>query len=160
MERNLLKEVIFDQRSLKWNSENLSRADKIKTGTGNRIEVISGIRRCGKSTLLNEIRHFNKEKDFYFNFDDDRLINFQVADFQLLYELLIELFGVQNTFYFDEIQNIEGWELFVRRLHDYDKKVYITGSNASMLSRELGTRLTGRYISHEIFRYYSAAKGS
>ena len=153
MDRNLLIEIIFDQKNFTWKSNYLSRIRKIHLRSSNQIEVISGIRRCGKSTVLNEIRYKNKEKDFYMNFDDDRLLHFTVKDFQLLYELFIELFGEQNTFYFDEIQNIEGWERFVRRLHDYNKKVYITGSNASLLSSELGTRLTGRYVSHELFTF-------
>lgn len=69
----------------------------------------------------------------------------------MLYEVFIELFGKQNTFYFYEIQNVEGWETFVRRLHEGGSKVYVTGSNATLLSRELGTRLTGRFILIEIY---------
>jgi hypothetical protein len=115
--------------------------------------VISGVRRCGKSTLLHQIRHDNAEQDFYFNFDDERLVNFTVEHFQLLQQVLIELFGEQNTFYFDEIQNVTGWERFVRRLHDYGCKVFLTGSNATMLSRELGTRLTGRYLRFELYPF-------
>jgi predicted AAA+ superfamily ATPase len=76
-----------------------------------------------------------------------------VEHFQLLHETFIELFGVQRTFYFDEIQNIPGWERFVRRLHDEGYKVFITGSNATMLSRELGTHLTGRYVQTELFPF-------
>jgi predicted AAA+ superfamily ATPase len=81
------------------------------------------------------------------------LVKFKVEDFQVLFETFIELFGLQKTFYFDEIQNIAGWELFVRRLHDYGNKVFITGSNATMLSRELGTHLTGRFIRHELYPF-------
>lgn len=153
MERKALLEVIFDQKSIGWNIKYLQRANSLLFATGNQIEVISGIRRCGKSTVLNEIRQKNKEKDYYMNFDDDRLLHFRVGDFQLLYELFIELYGEQNTFYFDEIQNVKDWERFVRRLHDYGNKIYITGSNASMLSYELGTHLTGRYISHELYTF-------
>ena len=87
------------------------------------------------------------------NFDDERLVNFKTDDFQLLYETFIELFGQQKTFYFDEIQNIAGWERFVRRLHDQRHKVFITGSNATMLSRELGTHLTGRYQKIELYPF-------
>ena len=119
----------------------------------NEIAIISGVRRCGKSTLLHEIRSKNTENDYFFNFDDERLVNFKVDDFQLLYEVFIELFGKQSTFYFDEIQNVAGWERFVRRLYDYGNKVYITGSNASMLSRELGTHLTGRFYQQELFPF-------
>lgn len=78
------------------------------------------------------------------NFDDERLIQFKADDFQTLYETFIELFGEQKTFYFDEIQNIAGWERFVKRLYDAGNKVFITGGNTNMLSKELGTHLTGR----------------
>jgi len=115
------------------------------------IIVISGIRRCGKSTFLGQIRAQYEQSDYYLNFDDDRLMHFQVSDFQLLLELFSEEFGDQTTFFFDEIQNINGWERFIRRLHDQGKKAYITGSNATMLSRELGTHLTGRYIPIELY---------
>lgn len=117
------------------------------------IIIISGIRRCGKSVLLNQIRNANREKDYFINFDDERLMHFTVNDFQVLHEVFIEFFGIQKTFYFDEIQNIDGWERFVRRLYDSGCKVYITGSNATMLSRELGSRLTGRYIEYELFPF-------
>jgi predicted AAA+ superfamily ATPase len=117
------------------------------------VLILTGVRRCGKSTLLQELRRKNKKSDYYLNFDDDRLANFKLSDFQMLYELFIEQFGVQNDFYFDEIQNIPGWERFVRRLHDQGKKVTITGSNASLLSRELGTHLTGRYWAIELYPF-------
>jgi len=65
----------------------------------------------------------------------------------------MKLWVMTWVFFFDEIQNVEGWEIFVRQLHDRGKKVYITGSNASLLSRELGTRLTGRSIRHELFPF-------
>jgi Predicted ATPase (AAA+ superfamily) len=74
------------------------------------ILVISDIRRCGKSVLLQQIRSRQTEQDFYLNFDDERLVNFTVNDFQTLYEAFIELFGEQKTFYFNEIQSIIGRE--------------------------------------------------
>src|SRR5690606_2899970 len=111
------------------------------------------IRRCGKSTLLQQIRSRQTEKDYYLNFDDERLVSFKVEDFQVLIEVFHELFGEQKTYYFDEIQNIDQWERFIRRLHDMGNKVYVTGSNARMLSRELGTHLTGRYRSMELYPF-------
>ena len=146
-----ISQIIADQQMLGFKPGDLPR---LESGFADQeITVISGVRRCGKSTLLHEIRANNTEKDYYFNFDDERLINFKVDHFQLLYEVFIELFGKQTTFYFDEIQNVVGWERFVRRLHDYKNKVYVTGSNASMLSRDLGTHLTGRYYQKELFPF-------
>jgi predicted AAA+ superfamily ATPase len=151
--KELLKSVLFDQQKLGWNTRNVKRDFPPTYLYNQEIVVITGIRRCGKSTLLQQIRVEQVEKDYFINFDDERLIQFRVEDFQILYETFIELFGVQKTFYFDEIQNIAGWERFVRRLHDYGNKVFITGSNANMLSRELGTHLTGRYMSHELYPF-------
>jgi predicted AAA+ superfamily ATPase len=102
---------------------------------------------------MQQIRTVNSEKDYYLNFDDERLLHFTVDDFQQLHETFIELFGVQKTFYFDEIQNIKYWEIFIRRLHNEGNKVYITGSNANLLSKELGTHLTGRHIQVELFPF-------
>ena len=117
--------------------------------------VITGLRRAGKSTLLAQIAHkfYQKSNYFYVNFEDERFVNFNVSDFTKLHELLIELFGNNKIFFLDEIQNIEGWERFVSRMITNDYKFYITGSNASLLSKELGTKLTGRYIPVELFPF-------
>ncbi|MFC2131521.1 ATP-binding protein [Bacteroidota bacterium] len=113
------------------------------------IEVISGIRRCGKSTLLSQIMKKYK-KTAFFNFEDPRIYNFEVEDFQKLDEIIGDN---TNAYFFDEVQNVKNWEIYVRQLHDRNKKVFITGSNASMLSKDLGTKLTGRYIKHELFPF-------
>lgn len=119
------------------------------------IVVITGIRRCGKSSVLQMIRNQAGEgqRDFFISFDDDRLATFGLDDFQKLLECFIELYGPQNSVYLDEIQLIPGWERFVRRLHDAQYKIYITGSNATLFSKELGTRLTGRYIEIEMYPF-------
>lgn len=108
--------------------------------------VISGIRRSGKSTLLVQIMRSLGQKGYYCNFEDERFLDFCVDDFNSLYEVFIELYGERNIFFFDEIQNIPKWERFARRMNDSGHKLYITGSNASLLSREYGTSLTGRHI--------------
>ena len=114
--------------------------------------VISGVRRCGKSTLLRQL--MKKTKGFYyFNFEDPRAADFGAGDFQKLDEVFVEEFGKRDHYFFDEIQNAERWELFVRALLDRKRRVAITGSNASLLSKELGTRLTGRHLRHELFPF-------
>lgn len=113
------------------------------------------MRRAGKSTLLLQLisSHFKWNEIYYFNFEDERLINFTVQDFNYLYETMIELYGLKKIFFFDEIQNVPEWERFVRRLSDEKIKFIITGSNASLLSKELGTKLTGRYVQVELLPY-------
>lgn len=117
--------------------------------------VISGLRRAGKSTLLAQLAHaFYRDDEYFFvNFEDERFLSFTVSDFTKLHELLIELFGDRKVFLLDEIQNIEGWERFVNRMAASGYKFYITGSNASLLSKELGTKLTGRYLPIELFPF-------
>jgi uncharacterized protein len=115
------------------------------------IRILTGIRRCGKSTVLLQIArkypHFN-----YLSFEDPRLSAFGVNDFFKL-EKLFGSTGSPELFFFDEIQNVDGWEKYVRVLHDKKRKVIVTGSNAKMLSKELGTSLTGRQISIEVFPF-------
>jgi len=152
MDKSSLQTIILDQQSFGMGSLHIPRLQN-EIIEDKEIVVLSGIRRCGKSTLLQEIRSKFVKNNYYLNFDDDRLIKFMVEDFQVLYEIFIEMFGIQDTFFFDEIQNIKGWERFVRRLYDNGNKIFITGSNASMLSRELGTHLTGRYYSFELFPF-------
>ncbi len=116
--------------------------------------IISGLRRVGKSTLLAQVAHqLGKDSFYYVNFEDDRFLGFIAEDADSLYQILIEVFGDRKIFMIDEVQNIPGWEHFVRRFMDLGLKFYITGSNASLLSRELGTRLTGRYIPIELFPF-------
>jgi uncharacterized protein len=114
------------------------------------VEVISGIRRCGKSTLMKQLMNLYENNIAYFNFEDPRVHNFELDDFQKLDEIIGKK---TKAYFFDEIQNIESWEIFVRNLHDRGEKVFITGSNASLLSKELGTRLTGRHLRHELFPF-------
>ena len=151
--KELLKTVVLDQQTTGWSDGLVVRDFPDTLLHSPEIVVISGIRRCGKSTLLQQIRAGMQEKHYFMNFDDERLIHFKTEDFQLLHELFMEFFGKQSTFYFDEIQNVPGWERFVRRLHDEGNKVFVTGSNASMLSRELGTRLTGRHITFHLYPF-------
>lgn len=156
MTPELLKRIIKDQQEEASVAKYIKRTAEeslLKFVKNKEIIVLTGVRRCGKSVLLHHLRKLNKESNYYFNFEDERLVTFTVSDFQLLQEVFIELFGLEKTFYFDEIQNIEGWELFVRRLYNGGNKIYITGSNATLFSEELGTRLTGRYIAQGIFPF-------
>jgi len=113
--------------------------------------IISGIRRCGKSTLLEQLLASRGSEALALNFDDPRLAGFEPANFQLL-DALITKSGARSLF-FDEIQVVQGWESYIRQKLDEGFRIAITGSNASLLSRELGTRLTGRHITKELFPF-------
>lgn len=95
----------------------------------------SGIRRSGKSTLLRQIAA-KLENFYYLNFDDERLLQFGVEDFNTLL-LVWQKQSKSKNILLDEIQNIPNWERFIRRMHDEDYKVYITGSNAKCSRRSL-----------------------
>lgn len=113
--------------------------------------IVSGIRRCGKSTLLRQFVQKLKRPYFYLNFDDIRLAPFSHADFGLLDRVISD--SGSRLIFFDEIQSAEHWELYVRQKLDEGFQLVITGSNASLLSREFGSRLTGRHLSRELFPF-------
>ena len=153
MDKKLLKLTCLEQRNLFEQTEDFvirrRLESKIKT---KKITVISGVRRSGKSTLLYQISQEYKGY-YYLNFEDERLLDFTYSDFNNLYEIFMENFGEQKIFFLDEIQNILGWEKFVRRLFSAENKVFITRSNAKLLSSELSTSLTGRYQKIELFPF-------
>lgn len=141
-----LQQSFLSKKQSSFERESL---DKIKINS-TFILIITGIRRCGKSTLMQQISEKIKEEKLFFNFEDPRIYGFDVDDFTKLDEIVGDKL---NYYFFDEIQNVEKWELFVRHLHDREKNIVITGSNASLLSKELGTRLTGRNIQIELFPF-------
>jgi hypothetical protein len=150
--KDTLRKVIYEQRARQC-------GDMVRREVPDRllqcpeVLVISGVRRCGKSVLLQQIKEAQGERDYALNFDDDRLIRFEVEDFQVLQEVFMEDFGEQHHYYLDEVQNIPGWERFVSRLYAGGNKVFVTGSNARLLSRELGTFLTGRHMTLTLYPF-------
>lgn len=114
------------------------------------VLIITGIRRCGKSTLMQQLISQLNRSVAFFNFEDPRIFGFETTDFVKLDEVI----GDNSLYYFfDEIQNVDNWEIYIRNLHDKQKVICITGSNASLLSRELGTKLTGRNIQIELLPF-------
>jgi len=113
--------------------------------------LVSGIRRCGKSTLLFQLLKERYPDALYLNFEDPRLYEFERKDFVRLDKVIGETGS--KVLLFDEIQIIPEWERYVRQKLDEGFKLVITGSNASLLSRELGTKLTGRHITKELFPF-------
>ncbi len=151
MDKKLLREIIMEQKEVMAPLDTGTPRDALdaveKYTSIPHTVVISGIRRSGKSTLLRQIMGKFYDKDvYYLSFEDERLLKFGHQDFNALYEVFMELFGEKKVFFFDEIQNVKNWEAFVRRMQDAGHKFFITGSNASLLSRELGTKLTGRCV--------------
>lgn len=154
--KDILRRIITQQKAEGFNIEGTVRREILdeilKWFKDNRVLILTGVRRSGKSTILKQLVH-EKQEYCYVNFEDERFIDFKAQDFEQLNEVLIEIYGNPKLYFFDEVQNIEKFEVFVRRLQDQGNKVMITGSNASLLSKEFGTRLTGRYKPFEIYPF-------
>lgn len=152
--KDLLHEVALAQKSdIQKKSLGLERNELNEFPLVNsHALIISGIRRCGKSTLLVQLLENQFPDAFYLNFEDPRLYGFTVEDFQKIDKLITE--SSQTALFLDEVQVVEGWERYVRQKLDQENfQIVITGSNASLLSRELGTKLTGRHITKELFPF-------
>ena len=114
--------------------------------------VVTGVRRCGKSTLL--LQQVSARKPFhYLRFEDALLTSFKPEDFQTLQDAFEDTTKNCSTYLLDEVQNIPSWEIYVRSLLDLGKTVFVTGSNATLLSKELGTRLTGRHLDYTLYPF-------
>jgi len=148
-------EQVVNQQKNRLTSRDAGLKRELVTATGSLSShalIISGVRRCGKSTLLMQmIQQMDPSLVFYLNLESPHLYDFSISDFIRL-DNIIDRLGSKILF-FDEIQLVEGWEMFVRQKLDDGFQVVITGSNASLLSKELGTRLTGRHITQELFPF-------
>ncbi|MCA9488245.1 MAG: ATP-binding protein [Nanoarchaeota archaeon] len=148
MEKAHLREILIDQTEAFLNRTGLIERDLALSSylDTSQVVVITGIRRCGKSSLLSLIRMALglKESEFcYCNFDDERIVPY----FSLLndiYSIHLEIYRTEPIFFFDEIQEVPGWEKFVNRMYEQGHKVFVTGSNATLLSSEISSSLTGR----------------
>ena len=156
MNHNLLKKVITDQHQVIRESR-ICRRPYTFEKNGN--YVLTGLRRAGKSMLLYGIVQdliadgVDWDQIIYINFEDERLSEFTLADFNDIVAVQSEMSERKGYFFFDEIQNIQGWEKFARRMTDSKERVYITGSNAKMLSREIETTLGGRFLEKYVTPY-------
>ena len=156
MNHTILKTVIYDQHELIRNFQIVPRDYEFEE-SGNYVLV--GLRRAGKSTLLYKLvldliaGGADWEQIIYVNFEDERLSEFTAADFNDLLSVQSEMSDKKGYFFLDEVQNIDGWEKFARRMADAKEHIYITGSNARMLSREIETTLGGRFFSKKVTPY-------
>lgn len=158
MERRSLKQILVDQKEETeriFDRERIierERQDHFKPLLRDKlIKVITGVRRSGKSIFSH--LSLRGENYAYVNFDDERIVGIEAKDLNTLLEVLHEIYGDFDFILLDEIQNIAGWELFANRLMRQGYNLVITGSNSSLLSRELATHLTGRCVSFEMYPF-------
>ena len=150
--KDQLEKIVLSQSEWLYRSDrqiNRELMDRIRIHQS-WVNIITGIRRCGKSTLLQQLMDFY-EQPAYFNFEDHRAYNFEIGDFEKLDQILDK--QKPDAWFFDEIQNVPGWERYIRSAHDKGKTVFLTGSNASLLSKELGAKLTGRHLTHVLYPF-------
>ena len=156
MDKNIIKQIILAQQEFVGKIRLQGRNIHLEE---NANYVLVGIRRAGKSYMLYQqiqqlvAQGHSIEEVLFINFEDERITDIQKEDLHLILEAYRELFPHQPIIFLDEIQNVEGWEHFARRLADEKYRVFITGSNAHMLSREISSTLGGRYLTKEIFPF-------
>lgn len=156
MDRNVIRTVIADNRAEIPKYKVITRDFTFEEFAN---YVFVGIRRAGKSCLLYQriqqllAKGTDWDEILYVNFEDERLAGMISADLNLLLEVHLEVYGKKPVLFLDEIQNITGWEKFARRMADTGHRVYIAGSNAKMLSRDIQTTLGGRFIPVDVYPY-------
>jgi len=129
----------------------LSRLARLKDVPTGFVSIVTGVRRCGKSTLMEQRMRTAVDEAFYLNLESAALSGLDIKDAGRL-DRVLEATGAK-TLYFDEVQQLKGWERYVRTKLDEGYDVVVTGSNASVLGKELGTKLTGRHIDCELFPF-------
>ncbi|MDH7514158.1 MAG: AAA family ATPase [Clostridiales bacterium] len=167
--KDRLKEIILANREFILNQigkiikrERVYFPDKL-----NKVGVLYGVRRSGKTFVLYDLFKESKDESLYIDFEDERLVNFELSDFELLKEAFLELnphlLNKRKAFLLDEIQNVNGWERFCRRVTERENvNVFVAGSSSKIMPQEVHTSLRGRSWSIEIspfsFREYLKAK--
>lgn len=158
MNRDVLKQIIIDQKEMYLGNPLISRDYDLEENVN---YCFVGIRRTGKSYMMYQQIHnlmndgISSSQIVYVNFEDERLLEIGVDDLNTILELGIEFSGSKGKPYLflDEIQNVDGWEKFVRRVADMKYRINITGSNSKMLSKEIASTLGGRFMILNVFPY-------
>lgn len=156
MDKQAIKEIILQQQDFIKNVKLQERQIEIEP---NANYVFVGIRRAGKTFMMYQhIRHLiswghDIREMLFVNFEDERIADIRKEELHFVIDTYRELFSFEPVIFLDEIQNVDGWEHFARRLADEGKRVFITGSNANMLSREIATTLGGRFLVKEIWPF-------
>lgn len=156
MDQELIKQIIGENQEFVQNVKLLQRPFKFEDN-GN--YVFLGIRRAGKSYLMFQRIHelmkrgVDIEEILYLNFEDERFIGLKSEDLDEIKRVYEETFSSRPIFFLDEIQIVPGWEKFVRRLADKSYRVFVTGSNAKMLSSEIATTLGGRFLIQNVYPF-------
>ena len=157
VDKRLIEQVLTEQRQELQALQDVdfcSRREEDEIDLDSHLaQVVIGVRRSGKSTLCYNALKSKNVNFAYVNFDDERFEDMQTSDLNTVLEVLYKIYGDFKYLFLDEIQNIEGWHLFVNRLLRQRMHIIVTGSNAKLLSGELATHLTGRNNQIELFPF-------
>jgi predicted AAA+ superfamily ATPase len=157
MEKETIKRIIAERHTQIANTKFVKRPLELEAEAN---YVLVGLRRAGKSytmyQLIQELVETGQaamENILFVNFEDERIAHIKAEELGLLLDAHSEMFDVKPAIFLDEIQNVAGWEKFARRLADTGYRVFITGSNAKMLAKDIYTTLGGRYIARSIYPF-------
>lgn len=158
VEEKIILQVLSEQREEKNSFDAASwvarREESLLELESPLAQIVIGVRRSGKSTLCHKVLIEHDINYAYANLDDDRLASMKTEDLNTLLSCIYQIYGTDIKYLFlDEIQNVEGWHLFVNRLLRSKMRIIVTGSNAKLLSGELATHLTGRYNEIRLFPF-------
>ena len=157
VDKRTLEVILVDQKNelVVWTDEHLCprNEESLLDLDSPQAQVVIGVRRCGKSTLCMQTLANADVRFAYADFDDERLEGLDAAQLNDVLEVLYKIYGSFQYVFLDEIQNVEGWPLFVNRLLRNKIHVVLTGSNAKLLSTDLATHLTGRSSEIELFPF-------
>ena len=157
MEHNKLGRIVLDQQEelegFRTGDYCLRKEESQIDLKSNLAQVVIGVRRSGKSTLCINALERAKVKYAYVNFDDERLLNITVDDLDSILEVLYKVYGDFSYLLLDEVQNVDGWHLFVNRMLRKKMHIVLTGSNSKLLSGELASHLTGRHHQIELLPF-------
>lgn len=152
LRESVISEVASKQKAnVARRSPGLDRLSRIRDAPKGFVHVVTGVRRCGKSTLMEQRMRLRMDDAFYLNFESAALAGIDLKDARRL-DSAIDSTGARALF-FDEIQQMKGWEQYIRTKLDEGFSIVVTGSNASLLGMELGTKLTGRHVDSELFPF-------
>jgi predicted AAA+ superfamily ATPase len=150
----ILKRIILENQEI-IRGKNLISRDYVIPETDN-ITVLTGIRRCGKTHILYEkAKKLDPERILFLDFEDERIVALNtLSNYDVIIDSYKMLFpNLEPVLFFDEIQNLENWHLYLKRLHVKGYKIYVTGSNAHLISREIATFLKGRSLETTIYPF-------
>ena len=157
IDKRIIEQVLAEQHEEIVSLQDISLCSRKEEALvdldSNLAQVIIGVRRSGKSTLCYNVLKASNQEFAYVNFDDERFESLGTSDLNTVLEVLYKIYGDFKYLFLDEIQNIEGWHLFVNRLLRQRMHILVTGSNAKLLSSELATHLTGRNDQIELYPF-------